>query len=410
MHREKGTIKPASRVLAVDSLIKVFAEFSDAQKSACACLLIVFESSFYLTWLIFVYFFDAAHHYVNLDQAALLLSVVVVMLGALFGLYKRFLSLEGQPKKLFQLQCVLMMVYSSAEFIIGILFGLFSLLNGVSIASGLMIALFFIHRKIVYFAFVMNLVLAFGMLLIFGKEQLFNASIYATADVQHSLFWIFSYFYLSIVKIIAVVVFGDVAVRGARERLQTVRYMSERDGLTGLYNRRNLHTRMSELLASEGNASLLLLDIDHFKRINDTHGHILGDQVIIAVANYLQSVFKQGGVLGRFGGEEYVVFLPGTSLSSAQEKADELLNGVRHLQVLDRNDQPIPVAVSIGIARTSIEFPPSSSRLSWQFGLKSGSEEYETLMGGVIDRLIDEADQALYAAKNEGRNQVKVFS
>lgn len=151
--------------------------------------------------------------------------------------------------------------------------------------------------------------------------------------------------------------------------------------MTGLLNRRGFETALSELGGSglrEG--AVLVCDIDHFKQINDTLGHATGDAVISAVADILRQVTDANAVAARFGGEEYVVFTPGTSVAKARA------SGERIRQTVSEKDWRFfglvrPVTVSIGIDRIRPD---------------------ETDPHAAIAR----ADRALYAAKAAGRNRV----
>lgn len=159
------------------------------------------------------------------------------------------------------------------------------------------------------------------------------------------------------------------------------RQAAERDPMTGLLNRRGFETALSELGGSglrEG--AVLVCDIDHFKQINDTLGHATGDAVISAVADILRQVTDANAVAARFGGEEYVVFTPGTSVAKARA------SGERIRQTVSEKDWRFfglvrPVTVSIGIDRIRPD---------------------ETDPHAAIAR----ADRALYAAKAAGRNRV----
>jgi len=156
------------------------------------------------------------------------------------------------------------------------------------------------------------------------------------------------------------------------------------DGLTGLPNRR----RLMEVLAGEiprarryhRELSLVMMDIDHFKRINDTLGHLAGDHVLRELANVISMHVRQGEVFARYGGEEFVLVLPETSKDQALQVADRLRQRVEActFQFADRR---IPVTVSLGI------------------GVFVGDEMDER-------GLIDGADRNLYKAKEAGRNRV----
>jgi diguanylate cyclase (GGDEF)-like protein len=163
-----------------------------------------------------------------------------------------------------------------------------------------------------------------------------------------------------------------------REKL---RHQAVRDSLTGLYNRRFLEEMLQSLTlqAQRRHSSLaaVMIDLDHFKRLNDEHGHAMGDSVLKAVAAVLLTALRGSDVACRYGGEEMVVLLPDCTLEMARGKAEQLRERVAGLS---RADGP-RVTASFGVAA----FPGTA-------------KDCETLLGS--------ADAALYVAKREGRNRV----
>jgi diguanylate cyclase (GGDEF)-like protein/PAS domain S-box-containing protein len=164
---------------------------------------------------------------------------------------------------------------------------------------------------------------------------------------------------------------------------ETLRNQSIRDPLTGLFNRRYAEeTLPRELLRSarEGSAlSVLMLDVDFFKKVNDTYGHDAGDLVLKKVAAELQSLVRGSDFVSRLGGEELMVALPGSNGENAKAKAETLREAIARLDV-SHAGRPIKVTVSIGVASAG-----NAAR---------------------ADELMHRADLALYRAKNEGRNRV----
>ncbi|TNY25410.1 GGDEF domain-containing protein [Fulvimonas soli] len=151
---------------------------------------------------------------------------------------------------------------------------------------------------------------------------------------------------------------------------------SERDKLTGLYNRRTFERQLQRLLQREGRLWLAILDIDHFKRINDTYGHLYGDEVILLLAQHMRASFGPEDVLFRFGGEEFVVLLAATDPTGAHEALERFRARVAG------HDFP-----QIGRVTVSVGF------------VGVGAHDYPAT---VLDR----ADKALYFAKNHGRDRV----
>jgi diguanylate cyclase (GGDEF)-like protein len=165
--------------------------------------------------------------------------------------------------------------------------------------------------------------------------------------------------------------------------LQLVTHDAETDMLTDQPNRRALdvllHQQIS--LAHNGNRpfAVLMLDIDHFKQINDSYGHGVGDEALRAFASRVRAHLRPGDVCTRYGGEEFVVVLPGTTLKAAFDVAERLRRGVADAPLL--NSPVVNPTVSIGVA--------------------------EYVAGQTAAQLLEAADAAVYAAKRGGRDQVR---
>ncbi len=160
------------------------------------------------------------------------------------------------------------------------------------------------------------------------------------------------------------------------------------DPLTGLYNRRYLHNWLAPELARcdrhHRPLSLMMIDIDHFKRLNDSLGHEAGDQALQGIAHFITEQVRESDIACRFGGEEIIVALPEASLIHARERACDLLQGIRQLKLYTHAGDRLPrLTVSIGLAA----YPQHA---------------------GTVDALIRAADQAMYCAKSEGRNRLAV--
>ena len=162
------------------------------------------------------------------------------------------------------------------------------------------------------------------------------------------------------------------------------------DDLTGLVNKRAWLSRLEDALhlatRHELPTSVLLLDIDHFKRVNDTHGHLAGDQVLRQVAEVLRSHARTSDLAGRYGGEELVILLPHTDAAGAVIVAERLRTAIETLE-LDWNGTTVRVTASIGAATLTPPTPDGTAR-------------------DTAAQLIERADTALYAAKHAGRNRV----
>jgi len=174
---------------------------------------------------------------------------------------------------------------------------------------------------------------------------------------------------------------ASLAVIRLKERHK---HLAARDGLTQLYNRRAFDDRLAKARAREerqgGRFAVLLLDIDHFKRLNDTFGHPAGDAALKHTARVLEGHLRQGDEAARYGGEEFAVILPGADAAGAAPLAERVRAAIEGSQVVFEGAR-LAVTVSVGVA-------------AWP----EDGREVETLLAA--------ADRALYAAKQDGRNRV----
>ena len=167
------------------------------------------------------------------------------------------------------------------------------------------------------------------------------------------------------------------------DQAKTLKLMASTDELTGLMNRRELNLRAPELINQAKrythNIALLMIDIDHFKKINDAYGHLEGDRVLKKLGQKLQTFGRQTDLIARFGGEEFNMLLPDTNKSDAKIFAQRL-----HQLMLGIEVNLTPITVSIGITMTD------------------GSHS--------LHDLTNQADGALYEAKKNGRNQTEFYT
>jgi len=189
---------------------------------------------------------------------------------------------------------------------------------------------------------------------------------------------------------LGVTVAGQIALSLASLRMrETLRDQSIRDSLTGLFNRRfmqeSLEREMMRSRRKNHSLTLLFLDIDHFKRFNDTFGHDAGDFVLQSIADLLRNFFRGDDVACRCGGEEFAVILPESNARDAAVRADKLRAEVKALKLQYKEARLGPISVSIGVAA----FPEHCAN---------------------AEDLLKSADQCLYQSKHSGRDRVTVAS
>ena len=162
------------------------------------------------------------------------------------------------------------------------------------------------------------------------------------------------------------------------------RWMATTDALTGLLNRRafleSTNREVARAKRYNDPLSVVLLDVDHFKLINDKRGHAAGDMVLSAMGSLLNRALRTCDILARWGGEEFVLVLPSTSLEGAEQVAERVRELLEGAQIRDGNGDTIPVTGSLGVATY--------------------------IVGETLEQVIDRADRAMYRAKSGGRNRV----
>ena len=193
---------------------------------------------------------------------------------------------------------------------------------------------------------------------------------------------------------------ADMELREANAQLTTqlatiqslqegLREQALRDPLTGLYNRRYLEETVGRELAraqrNHESLCLLMIDMDHFKTLNDEHGHAAGDQVLRWFGDLIRTKLRPGDIACRYGGEEFVLIMPTVTLAGGVARADEIREAFGHLVATASNNQFGEVTLSVGVA----VYPDDA---------KTATE------------LRRKADAALYVAKRTGRNRVVAYS
>ena len=162
------------------------------------------------------------------------------------------------------------------------------------------------------------------------------------------------------------------------------------DDLTGLYNRRHFFSDLSDekqrAMRFDHNMGCIMLDIDHFKEINDSYGHDAGDMLLVAVADMIKLSCRQIDTAARYGGDEFIVLLPGTDIEGVKTISEKIRQKVEQLEVRYSENTVLSVTVSIGA--TSFD----------RYDLEKISDN---------DLIVKKADDALYKGKKLGRNRVE---
>ena len=178
--------------------------------------------------------------------------------------------------------------------------------------------------------------------------------------------------------------------RELKEINEKLHLLSTKDGLTGILNRRALFERLEEELSRSARTSnllcLIMLDIDHFKKVNDVHGHVMGDKVLVEVVNRIKSALRPYDILGRYGGEEFLIGVCVTDQENCIAIAERLrvCVGERPFEI---DSEHLNIRISLGVTNL----------------IPSGKGDTDN----VLEAAIKSADSALYRAKEKGRNRVE---
>ena len=271
---------------------------------------------------------------------------------------------------------------------IGYLIGSFSPATMVAYVSVVGVGLVLFDRKMIYCALVpATIALLFcNFLSMYGVLQyapIFKLEVLNQAQMHP--FWVGSMFFFLLPILIACLLLFESLLKQWRIRETAIQVLSLLDPLTNVMNRRSISNHLERLHQQPNQLySIVLLDLDHFKNINDQFGHSMGDQVLIQVTRCLANNVRDQDVIGRFGGEEFILLLPNTTTTQAYSVAERCRLAISNLNFITEYQQEFSVSASFGISSSVNADEPHL--------------------------IISQADQALYAVKASGRNQVKIFT
>jgi diguanylate cyclase (GGDEF)-like protein len=338
-----------------------------------------------------MYFIQTHYMYHPLANTELLVKlqwlfpsiIVVNTLIILFG----FL-LKNKPETHIYYVLFLSVFYPYSLLILPVGVGLLNLLNGIIFMGITFTTLLLFPRFVVYFglvAYVIAYYLLAGLTILGYLDYAIAYKPYTVLhkDIQNTQI-VYTMFYTTLYAAFTITLF-DISVERWRKRSSRVERLSCTDELTGLLNRRGVNEMVSLQLQqaqiTKKETSLIIVDIDDFKKINDQYGHQQGDLAIQHVANVLRDHLRSSDIVGRYGGEEFIIMLPFTSIENAQQIAKICLQALQRQGLAMVDEQTLSVWASFGVSSTA----------------SSGFDFAE---------LFRQADRALYHAKSNGKNQV----
>jgi diguanylate cyclase (GGDEF)-like protein len=382
---------------AIKSLVDVYRrtlgsvivmEWSYVQKSI---LLHTFTIVLYLSYILYmsvVLQHPEWYRYINVELFHLFIwkDTLIALFAAALGLGCYFWRTRSWAERYLPIISILFYVLAMCS--TGYAVGAMSPATGVFLTGTTLVGFALFPRKIILICTILSAVTMTGLAYAGVSGWIPYAPMFPEniLDMKiHSTFYFYSQMYFVAPPAIMILLTTDLVLRQWHKRGREVALLSQLDSLTNLYNRRtvNLHLeRLMGMSTESDKISILLLDLDYFKHINDHHGHLVGDNVLREVGHLLQSIMRKNDLAGRFGGEEFIVVLYRSAHEIGMSVAERIRLRITEISVPTRSGQTVNVTTSIGVST----FSP--------FGMSS------------IDQILSQADQALYKAKDAGRNRV----
>ncbi|MCK5874825.1 MAG: GGDEF domain-containing protein [Alcanivoracaceae bacterium] len=361
---------------------------SEARRSAMVCWIVAPVFALLGMWAL-------ASHFLAPQQDVFRQEMMLPVAGYAFACITLWLGLGLWGLRLDQRQthspgytAVTLWAYALTSVSACYLIGTLNVVTGLVMMGAPMLGLILFTIRQVLVVFVAGLLMMLTLSLLSALQMIPYAPILKpeqAASAHLSLYWTLCLMLAGGFYVIYQTIIMSAMVRAWHSREHDIRTLSQTDALTGVANRRHILELLDEVLDSNRGAdnpvAVLMVDIDHFKRINDDHGHLVGDRALTAAAAALRDCLRQGDMIGRYGGEEFLIVLPGTRIAHALDIAERCRQAIGALAI-DTNGSSLPLTASVGLACRS----------------RSDIEN--------SDHVIHLADEAMYEAKKNGRNRV----
>ena len=361
-------------------------DWTPVQKSILLLSILTFVFFQYL--LMHVYILTHPSIYVDLAvvQSTTKLHVLLLISSVCLIKFAQSVNHSARAQLIFPYICAL--YYSVTLVGLGYLTGLLTAASGMVMVGAPLLGIVLLGQRVVYVS------MAFALLLIFVLSLLTALNVIPYAPLFHLVFWVdpaarlllfASILFFSAPHFVFIIALADLILRQRKQRDLMIEHLSLTDSLTGVANRRAitefLHEHLTLAQRKQQPIALLIADLDHFKQINDRHGHLVGDQALrLAAQCFVQSI-RESDRLGRYGGEEFLIVFPHTSVLEATEIAERCRQQLSEVELYSDQQHPVPLSASFGV-----------------YGVVDGQID--------MDSLVRIADQNMYRAKQSGRNRV----
>lgn len=342
----------------------------------------------YLLWGMYVLSRDDRERLVNVQVAIDTLQLHAVLLASGSAIVLAGILIRKRWPELLLFQHITIQFFALSLVAASYGIGTVSFCAGVVLLGAPIFGFILLDRLAVWLASAVALI----AMIVLSYATIYGYLPYAPVVVPPSdhtsrLFWMNSLFFFASPFLIFITIMADQMLTWWREREERIRMLSRTDALTGLHNRRSIMEALEHEIARsarQGSAlSVVILDLDHFKRINDTWGHPAGDQVLRESARLLRQNVRDADLVGRYGGEEFMIILPGAGLREAQSVLERCRLKLAEAEIATESNELLRVSASFGLA----------------------CDEAGGDLAAQI--LIKGADEALYRAKENGRNRIE---
>lgn len=365
----------------------VIINWSNTNKSILILLLGGLDHLLWLFWCIYSYMNTSLRHWLDLGYYFGHLKFLIINIFILFLLiFPCYIFREN--RKVNKIIPYIAVIYFAFAFMHGgYAIGIFSPTTIAGYISLITVGLVLFERKIIYSVFIPVTIILLSLIYLSNLGIIPYAPFFSQ-ELSHSIlyknmYWVYSMMYLYIPIFFASIVLFEILLIQWKNREKTINEMSLKDPLTGIFNRRYISKSLNEQQIQGGSFAVVLMDLDYFKSINDQYGHDVGDEVLKSVAKILNAQITEQDIVGRFGGEEFIFVLCDKNLEQAVKIAENCRTVIAGKPFdVDRN-QKLNLSASFGVALST----PDLSK----------------------DLVIRLADQALYLAKANGRNQVRHY-
>lgn len=361
--------------------------WSNLNKCVLLLSLATLEHLLWIFWKLYIIYTPDVWQWVVLDliQSQLVLNIVSLVIVAILIIPCLLLRRHTWAERYvpYVILICFSLIFIRDAYLVGILSP--ATLCGYVCMSGVGILLF--ERKLLYTSVLIStsVFVYLGILTLHGTlpyAPLFSDFLKQNTPPSNP-FWVASMLYFIVPLLLICLILCEIMLTQWRHRETVIKKLSQTDPLTNLLNRRSFSEKVFEWEKMHQQYAIIILDLDHFKSINDQYGHSIGDDTLKLVSQALLKHIPSTDIVARYGGEEFIIALHHTNPSNALHIAEQCRSSIEKLQIQVSNQLKISVTASFGI----------------DFSSKDKS----------LEQTIRNADDALYISKQSGRNQVKIF-